>query len=149
MKNSYLTIVFNMNLDIKDMVKEVKEKKILHWNYRGLIEIPNAVRSVCSHVEEIYLKWNKLKSLPLWISDFSNITNLYLYGNSIEELPDSFRYMSKLTILDLSVNQLKQIPSCLVHLKNLRSLILNHNFISSLPQCETCFLKINSFCLKC
>ncbi|XP_011495056.1 PREDICTED: leucine-rich repeat-containing protein 28 [Ceratosolen solmsi marchali] len=123
-----------MNLDLNDLINEVAEKIILHWNYRDLVEIPDAVRNVGSHVQEIYLKWNKLKSLPLWISDFSNVTNLYLYGNNIEHLPDSLRHMNNLAVLDLSANQLKELPICLGYLKNLRSLLLNQNFITSLPQ---------------
>lgn len=126
----------NMNSDVTDMVNEVKEKIILHWNYRGLTEIPEAVRHVGSHVQEIYLKWNELKSLPSWISDFSNVTNLYLYGNSIEHLPVSLGCMNKLVVLDLSANQLKELPSCLGNLNNLQSLLLNQNFIKYLPRCK-------------
>lgn len=65
---------------IDEMIKEVKKKLVLHWNYRGLTEIPEAIRTTNNNVKEIYLKWNNLKSLPFWISDFSNLTNLYLYA---------------------------------------------------------------------
>lgn len=130
-----------MDSDIIDMVNEVQQKTILHWNYRGLTEIPEAIRDVGVNVQEIYLKWNKLRSLPNWISDFSNVTNLYLFGNCLENLPTSLGQMSKLTVLDLSANQLKALPNCLGCLKNLVSLQLNHNFIKSLPHCKNYFLK--------
>lgn len=137
--------MYKMNSDVIDMVMEVKQKTILHWNYRGLIEIPEAIRDVGINVQEIYLKWNKLKNLPSWIADFSNVTNLYLFGNCLENLPPSLGQMTKLTVLDLSANQLRELPSCLGCLKNLNSLQLNHNFIKSLPQCKIfCFLYSNN-----
>ena len=126
----------NLHQDVIDMVNEVKEKIVLHWNYRGLSEIPEAVRPYGTRVEEIYLKWNCLKCLPFWISDFSNITNLYLYGNSIDHLPLSLGKMTKLCVLDLSANQLKDLPTNLGVLINLKSLLINQNQITSLPHCE-------------
>lgn len=121
--------------DLEDMVKDAKEKVILHWNYRGLKEIPEAVRKVGQDVEEIYLKYNNLENLPHWISDFSNVTNLYLHGNHIKSLPITLGDMVQLTVLDLSNNDLKELPSNLGRLVNLRSLVLNNNWIESLPSC--------------
>ena len=130
-----------MNSDLADMVNEAKEKLILHWNCRGLTEIPEAIRTVGHHVEEIYLKWNSLKTLPSWISDFSNVTNLYLYANEIITLPIELGSMEKLTVLDLSANKLLEIPHCIGNLKNLRSLLLNQNYIKYLPSGIYYFLK--------
>ncbi|KAJ8680198.1 hypothetical protein QAD02_015985 [Eretmocerus hayati] len=122
-----------MDSDLIDMVNEAKEKYILHWNYRGLTEIPEAVKDVGGHVQEVYLKWNKLSTLPPWIGNFTEVTNLYLYGNCIESLPVSLGNMCNLVVLDLSANQLKDLPSSLGSLKNLQSLLLNQNYIRSLP----------------
>ncbi|XP_058805355.1 leucine-rich repeat-containing protein 28-like [Phymastichus coffea] len=119
--------------DIKDMVKDAKEKVILHWNYRNLKEIPEAVRKAGRNVEEIYLKYNHLECLPYWISDFSRVTNLYLHGNHLKSLPATLCNMLQLTILDLSNNELKDLPNDLGRLANLRSLVLNNNCIESLP----------------
>ncbi|OXU23695.1 hypothetical protein TSAR_016035 [Trichomalopsis sarcophagae] len=143
-----MTLSDKMNSDLVDMVNEVKEKVILHWNYRGLTEIPEAVRDVGSHVQEIYLKWNELKSLPCWVSDFSNVTNLYLYGNNIEHLPISLGYMDKLTVLDLSANKLKELPSCIGYLKSLQSLLLNQNFITALPSSMSELDNLSCLCLS-
>lgn len=122
-----------MDLDPPEMVNEVKEKVILHWNCRGLTELPELIRKYGSHIQEIYLKWNKLTTLPPWIIELFNVTNLYIYGNLIKELPAELGNMSQLTVLDLSANKLEEIPSCIGNLINIESLLLNDNNIKRLP----------------
>ncbi|XP_014206141.1 leucine-rich repeat-containing protein 28-like [Copidosoma floridanum] len=131
-----------------DMVNEAREKLVLHWNYRGLSEIPEAVRHVGAQVQEIYLKWNELKSLPIWLADFASVTNLYLYGNKIERLPDTLGLMTKLTVLDLSANRLEELPDCLGSLEALRSLLLNQNYIASLPTSMSKLRNLEYLCLS-
>ncbi|XP_031840763.1 uncharacterized protein LOC116430574 isoform X2 [Nomia melanderi] len=115
------------------MANEIKSKIILHWNCRGLEEFPEAIRIYGSHIQEIYLKWNKLTTLPPWIIELFNVTNLYIYGNLIKELPIELCLMSQLTVLDVSANKLEQIPSCIKNLVNLKTLLLNQNSIAKLP----------------
>lgn len=122
-----------MDLDPAEMVNEIKEKVILHWNCRGLTELPEIIRNYGSHIQEIYLKWNKLTTLPPWIIELFNVTNLYIYGNLIKELPVELGNMSQLTVLDLSANKLEEIPSCIGNLINIESLLLNDNYIKKLP----------------
>lgn len=118
-----------MDPDPIEMANEVKSKVILHWNYRGLAEFPEAIRLHGGHVQEIYLKWNKLTTLPPWVAELFNVTNLYIYGNQIEQLPMELGRMNQLTVLDLSANRLQLIPACIGNLNNLKSLFLNDNFI--------------------
>ncbi|XP_020291569.1 leucine-rich repeat protein soc-2-like isoform X2 [Pseudomyrmex gracilis] len=115
------------------MANEIKSKVILHWNCRDLVEFPEVIRLHGSHIREIYLKWNKLTTLPSWIMELFNVTNLYMYGNLIKQLPVELGKMTQLTVLDLSDNKLEQIPSCIGNLSNLKSLYLNDNFIERLP----------------
>lgn len=122
-----------MDPDSTEMANEVKNKVILHWNCRGLVEFPEVIRLHGSHIQEIYLKWNKLTTLPSWIIELFNVTNLYMYGNLIEQLPMELGQMSQLTVLDLSANRLEQVPSCIGNLGNLKSLFLNDNFVERLP----------------
>nr|XP_050859813.1 leucine-rich repeat and death domain-containing protein 1-like isoform X1 [Vespula vulgaris]XP_050859814.1 leucine-rich repeat and death domain-containing protein 1-like isoform X1 [Vespula vulgaris]XP_050859815.1 leucine-rich repeat and death domain-containing protein 1-like isoform X1 [Vespula vulgaris]XP_050859817.1 leucine-rich repeat and death domain-containing protein 1-like isoform X1 [Vespula vulgaris] len=122
-----------MDLDPAEMVNEVKEKVILHWNCRGLTELPEIIRKYGNHIQEIYLKWNKLTTLPPWIIELFNVTNLYIYGNLIKELPVELGNMSQLTVLDLSANKLKEIPSSIGNLINIESLLFNDNYIKKLP----------------
>lgn len=116
-----------------EMVKEVKEKLILHWNYRGFVELPEVIRNYGTNIREIYLKWNRLNKLPLWIAELSNITNLYLHGNQIEALPDEIGGMTHLSTLDLGHNKLKTLPSKIGRLENLKILLLDKNLIEILP----------------
>ncbi|KAG5330642.1 LRC28 protein, partial [Acromyrmex charruanus] len=125
--------ISNMDPDPVEMANEVKNKVILHWNCRGLVEFPEVIRLHGSHIQEIYLKWNKLTTLPPWITELFNVTNLYMYGNRIEQLPVELGGMSQLTVLDLSANRLDLISACIGNLSNLKSLFLNDNFIERLP----------------
>ncbi|EZA62437.1 Leucine-rich repeat-containing protein [Ooceraea biroi] len=122
-----------MDPDPKETVKEVESKVILHWNYRDLAELPEAVRTHGGHVQEMYLKWNRLTVIPSWIMELRNLTNLYISGNLIRELPREISEMSQLTVLDLSDNELAWVPPCISDLSNLRTLLLNDNFIDKLP----------------
>ncbi|KAF3420273.1 hypothetical protein E2986_04513 [Frieseomelitta varia] len=122
-----------MDSDSTEMVKEIKNKVILHWNCRGLVEFPEAIRIYGGHIQEIYLKWNKLTTLPPWIIELFNVTNLYIYGNLIKEVPLELCQMNQLTVLDLSANKLEQIPPYIGNLISLKSLLLNDNSISKLP----------------
>ncbi|KAG7209399.1 hypothetical protein KM043_015493 [Ampulex compressa] len=122
-----------MDSDSIEMVKEIKDKVILHWNCRGLVEFPEVIRTYGGHIQEIYLKWNKLSTLPSWIIELVNVTNLYMYGNLIKELPPELGKMQQLTVLDLSTNKLENIHPCIGSLSNLKSLFLNDNDITKLP----------------
>ncbi|XP_046426710.1 disease resistance protein Pik-1-like isoform X1 [Neodiprion fabricii] len=117
----------------KQMVRELEEKFILHWNYRGFTKLPEVVKNYGTHIQEIYLKWNRLCSLPCWIGELSNITNLYLHGNQIETLPDEIGEMTQLNTLDLGHNKLKSLPRQIGRLENLQTLILNKNLLRILP----------------
>ncbi|XP_014487758.1 PREDICTED: leucine-rich repeat protein SHOC-2-like isoform X2 [Dinoponera quadriceps] len=120
-------------MDFAEMANEVKSKVILHWNCRGLVELPEVIRLHGSHIKEIYLKWNKLTTLPPWVMELFNVTNLYMYGNLIKQLPMELGEMHQLTVLDISANKLEHVPSCISNLRNLNCLFLNDNFIETLP----------------
>ncbi|XP_011688191.1 PREDICTED: leucine-rich repeat-containing protein 28 isoform X2 [Wasmannia auropunctata] len=120
-------------MDPVEMANEVRSKVILHWNCRGLAEFPEVIRLHGGHIQEIYLKWNRLTTLPPWITELFNVTNLYMYGNRIERLPAELGGMSQLTVLDLSANRLELVPPCIGSLSNLKSLFLSDNFIERLP----------------
>jgi Leucine-rich repeat (LRR) protein len=122
-----------MDPESKEMIKEIESKVILHWNYRHLVKFPEMLRTYGGHIQEIYLKWNRLITLPSWITELCNLTNLYVSSNLIRELPGEFGIMTKLTVLDLSDNELEWIPSCIGNLSNLKTLLLNDNFIEKLP----------------
>ena len=121
-----------MDLNSKEVTEEIKKKTILHWNYREFNEIPVVVRNHGRHIREIYLKCNKLKSLPSWIGELENLTNLYLCGNFIHKLPFELAY-TRLTVLELNSNRLESIPSSIGNVRTLKCLLLDDNFIRKIP----------------
>lgn len=124
--------LFQMDLNSCEVAEEVRKKTILHWNYRDFKELPVVLRSSGSHVREIYLKWNHLKTLPAWIGELENLTNLYLCGNFIQKLPPEVQY-TRLTLLDLNSNRLESIPSSIGNLATLKCLLLDENLITRIP----------------
>lgn len=96
--------------DVLEMEDEVKRKVILHWNCRGLVEFPEVVRLHGGHIKEIYLKWNKITTLPPWIIGLPNVTSLYMYGNLIKQLP-------------AELGKMTQLLSCLLYKVSLHSRI--------------------------
>lgn len=121
----------------KDLLEEIKNKTILHWNYRGLKNLPEAIKHWGDHVQELYLKENELTCLPPWIKDLRNITNLYLSGNKLKEFPMELAAIERLEVLDLSDNNIETLPACIKKLENLRELILNDNCLNQLPLGKT------------
>ena len=119
--------------DAEDLAKEIKGKIILHWNYRGLTELPIVLRNCANDVREIYLKDNKLTNFPQWINELVNVTHLYLHGNNLKKVPEELTTMSHLVLLDLSDNGLENVSSCIGELKNLEVFNLDHNSLKKLP----------------
>ena len=46
-----------------EMVQEISERLILHWNYRGYSALPEELCICGSHVCELYLKFNNIARL--------------------------------------------------------------------------------------
>lgn len=46
-----------------DWIKEVQAKHVLHWNYRGFVEVPRELQHAGDQLEEIYMKWNYISQL--------------------------------------------------------------------------------------
>jgi hypothetical protein len=46
-----------------EMVQEISERLILHWNYRGYSSFPDELCVCGSHVCELYLKYNNITRL--------------------------------------------------------------------------------------
>uniref|UniRef100_A0A0K8SJA3 Disease resistance R13L4/SHOC-2-like LRR domain-containing protein n=1 Tax=Lygus hesperus TaxID=30085 RepID=A0A0K8SJA3_LYGHE len=122
------------NMFKKELVEELKGRHVLHWNYRGYEHLPQELLVFGMHVEELYLKGNRLCTLPPWLNTLSNITNLYLEGNALQELPPTIGCCQMLDVLDLEDNQLTQLPDELCSLRNLTCLNLRGNCIRKLPK---------------
>ncbi|CAH1408040.1 unnamed protein product [Nezara viridula] len=118
----------------KGVICELKGKYTLHWNYRGLSKLPVEILYHGGHVQEMYLKCNDLKQLPVWLDKLESLRHLYLHGNRISELPKSIGGMLSLTTLDLQNNCLCDLTPSIGDLKHLKVLNLQYNYIKKIPK---------------
>ncbi|CAH0381135.1 unnamed protein product [Bemisia tabaci] len=116
-----------------DWIKEVQAKHVLHWNYRGFVEVPRELQHAGDQLEEIYMKWNYISQLPSWFTAIDHLTNLYLFGNEISYLPEELGSMTSLSVLDFGHNQLTNLPASIVKLTRLRCLSVEFNSLTQLP----------------
>ncbi|KAJ8883684.1 hypothetical protein PR048_015538 [Dryococelus australis] len=143
------------------VVRKIRQARILHWNYVGFVEIPEELKDEGAHVQEIYLKCNKLSQLvsrsaaefyiycglicatslltqccvlqPPWLGSLSNLTNLYLHGNELTYLPDEIGELGQLIWLDVDSNHLSCLPNSIWGLHQLTALIISNNRLSIIP----------------
>ncbi|KAJ7525393.1 hypothetical protein O6H91_17G048300 [Diphasiastrum complanatum] len=97
--------------------------------------VPPAIGN-CSALSVLMLSQNHLTSIPVELSQLTNLTWLFLGQNQIVgEIPTQITNLVSLTILDLRANEFSgNIPPALGHLKFLQYLMLeNNNFSGSLP----------------
>ncbi|CAG7729586.1 unnamed protein product [Allacma fusca] len=116
-----------------ELVRDILDRMILHWNYRNLTHLPNELLQHGDHVREIYMKRNSLVELPKDIGNLRNLTNLYLPGNKLSALPHEISQLINLEVLDVSQNALQTLPTSLGMLAKLQQLICTHNQVRSLP----------------
>ena len=109
-----------------DLAQEVSCRTILHWNYRGLVSLPtellsenwiqHSIEIKCSdffsgygsHVEELYLKENRIEELPDTLSkSLPMLRNIYMCKNYLIKLPNDISSIKFLTVLDVSKERRK------------------------------------------
>ncbi|XP_023321706.1 leucine-rich repeat-containing protein 1 isoform X1 [Eurytemora carolleeae] len=117
------------------ILREISQREILHWNYKGLTRFPTELLNHGAHIQELYLKENLVEQVPekLYLK-MPFLSNLHLSRNNISKIPKDFSKLSQLTLLDLSRNQLLEYPDCLNGIKTLKTLDLSHNRIQELPE---------------
>ena len=59
-----------------EMVQEISERLILHWNYRGYSSFPDELFVCGNHVCELYLKYNNITRL---VSIYSQSQIIYRF----------------------------------------------------------------------
>ncbi|MBD1915774.1 MULTISPECIES: COR domain-containing protein [Cyanophyceae] len=109
---------------------------------QGLTELPPEIGKLTQLETLILGKWdeernedfgNELTSLPLEISQLSNLKILRAPVNQISTIPDSIVQLANLQQLDFWRNQISTIPDSIVQLANLQQLDLSDNQISTIP----------------
>ncbi|MFZ2286213.1 MAG: leucine-rich repeat domain-containing protein [Bacteroidales bacterium] len=87
--------------------------------------------NVAVPLEELYLNNNKIKTLPLQISNLKKLRKLSLSNNNLKSVPPSLSLLTKLEFLNISSNLIEDFPTEILKLGQLRQLrVSNINFKS-------------------
>ncbi|KAK6178940.1 hypothetical protein SNE40_011412 [Patella caerulea] len=114
---------------------EARQKCVVeHWNYKGLLELEADFCKNHAHIERLYLKRNKLRTLPKEIALLTSLVELYVPGNEIQELPPEIGDMKNLKFLDVSSNYIEHLPRTIGQLHKLQKLVVSINKLCLLPK---------------
>lgn len=108
--------------------------KTLHWSYRDYRVFPEELLEYREIIEEIYLKENFIKIIPLWLFELNNLTFLHLAGNEIEVIPNEIRFLTNLEFLDVSCNRIVALPQSIGELIKIERLNVGENRIIFIPE---------------
>ena len=112
--------VRNMNITILDISR------------RNLTNLPSSIGNL-ENLVYLFLRGNKITSIPPQIGKLTNLITLDLSENRITELPSSIGNLTKLMNLDLRRNKITKLPPQIGKLTNLMTLDLSENRITELP----------------
>ena len=100
-----------------------------------ITELPAAFFHTFTHLSNLNLEGNLLRSLPQGIGKLTKLKHLNLSNNKLTHLPGDFNgCRHTLLKLDLASNYLTSLPSSIGEFKKLIRLDLNNNLITSLPE---------------
>jgi len=84
-----------------------------------------------------------VSSLPIKVSNLSNLDQLWLFGNQLTELPASIGKLTNLTKLIINNNKLQTLPVGIVNLINLNDLETDYNGLDIADNSVIAFLNTN------
>ncbi|CAB3232624.1 unnamed protein product [Arctia plantaginis] len=111
----------------------VKKKSRLSLNGFEIIEIPTLLYT-CSDVEHLYLHRNKIKVIPVDITQLVNLTTLTLDYNNISCLPPEISNLKNLVNLNISYNPLNVLIPEIGELENLEAFWCNKIGLREIPK---------------
>jgi len=109
------------------------DKKILHWSYLNIKDIPLDLY-LYEELNELYLKENYISTIPKWFLNLNNLTFVHLGGNQITEIPEEIYLLDNLEFFDLSNNRLTEIPPTIGFVFNLVQLNVSDNELTAIPK---------------
>lgn len=109
------------------------DKRILHWSYLNLKQIPMDL-FLYEELEEVYLKENFIADIPKWFLNLTGLRFINLSGNNISVLPEDIDLLENLEYLDLSQNQIAELPLGLCLLQKLQYLNVRENNLTQIPE---------------
>lgn len=98
----------------------------------GLTEFPLEILSLADSLEILDLTGNRLRSLPLEITQLKNLKIIFASNNCFDELPEALGACPELEMIGFKSNQIKRVAEDSLPLK-LHWLTLTDNQIEQLP----------------
>ncbi len=128
---NYLKL-YTIHTQPKELIATPEKIKSIRYEWKKLSTIPERVFSA-KNVEDIWLNYNKLTSLPKEIESFQKLISLSCEWNRITLIPESIGRLNSLKFLYLKHNNINNLPDTIGNLKNLESLSLAYNQLESIP----------------
>ncbi len=99
----------------------------------GFSELPESLSELLL-LRSLKIGNNRLRALPEWLGQFTQLRWLDLSNNQLSTLPDSLVLLTQLRSLKLSNNRLTLLPEWLGQFTHLQELELSENRLKSLPE---------------
>ncbi|CAB3404372.1 unnamed protein product [Caenorhabditis bovis] len=109
------------------------KSRILQLKGSGLKKVPEEIEKLADILRNLDLSDNKIRIIPTFIGNFSQLKQLHLANNCIEILPDKIGHLKKLEILNLAGNKLSSLPDTLAGCTELKSIDISSNSFTIFP----------------
>uniref|UniRef100_A0A1I7TS32 Disease resistance R13L4/SHOC-2-like LRR domain-containing protein n=1 Tax=Caenorhabditis tropicalis TaxID=1561998 RepID=A0A1I7TS32_9PELO len=109
------------------------KSRILQLKGTGLKKVPEEIEQLADVLRNLELSENKIREIPPFIGQFTQLKQLHLSNNCLESLPDEIGSMKKLEILNLAGNNLQSLPDTIVGCIDLRTLDISSNSFTQFP----------------
>ena len=115
-------------LSVGDIIKETNIK----WIGCDMTRLIGGLRYL-SKLQTLDLSQNRIKLLPDFISNFTELKSFNISGNRLSKLPKNITYLENLERLNLDWNNFKEFPIELTMLTKLKELTIASNSIQFIP----------------
>eukprot|EP01061_Rhynchopus_euleeides_P008673 TRINITY_DN17812_c0_g1_i2.p1 TRINITY_DN17812_c0_g1~~TRINITY_DN17812_c0_g1_i2.p1 ORF type:complete len:796 (+),score=194.58 TRINITY_DN17812_c0_g1_i2:177-2564(+) len=110
------------------------QQDYLEVDHCELVELPLSLRQLSENLTVLMATHNRLRVLPVFFAEFSQLRTLALSYNELEELPSDFGMLHGLVEVDLSHNRLRELPESFALLENLKMINLDFNDFHTFPE---------------
>lgn len=129
-----LNISYNRFMYLPKCLGRCTRLVTLTADHNNIQEIDGKIVTMFYDIEQIYLQYNEIETLPLMFFSISKPITVDFSYNKIVYLPDDFSNWVQLKYCDFSYNRLQAIPFTVGQLANtLTTFLLQNNQIKELP----------------
>lgn len=106
----------------------------LEINNNKLEELPSELRTSIQRTTFVNVSWNRLRAVPDWFCDCSELQQINLSNNQLKTFPKQIAKLRKLEVLQLNNNYIEELPPGIGQLSCLIVLNLGYNMLKRLPE---------------